>query len=105
MRPIYRAGLDKIRFALLLTPEALLPYVSQVTLAPISGIGTRLPTQLAVGPADGVDYDSTITCEEVTTVGIGNLRARVGSLAAEREYEVRDAVIAAFGLPPVIDFE
>ncbi len=105
MRPIYRAELDRIRFALLLTPEAILPYVSQVTLAPISSIEARLPTHLSVTREDGVDYDSTIKCEEVTTVPIDNLRARVGFLAAEREYELRDAVIAAFGLPPVVDFE
>lgn len=104
MRPIHRAGLDKRRYALLLTPVGLVPYVSEVTVAPItSGGQARYRTQLPVGPEDGLDHPSVIKCESIQTIPRELLGDRVGQFPEWREFQLRDAVLDAFGLPPVFD--
>lgn len=103
MRPIHRAHTDKERYVLLLTPERLLDRVSEVTVVPISSGPVLFPTQLAVDEGDGVDHDSVAKCESITTIRRDYLGDAVGSILEEREYELRDMVILAFGLPPIPD--
>ena len=104
MRPLHRAGVDKDRYVLLLTPERLVQHVSEVTVAPISTGRREYRTQLVVDRADGVDHASVVKCESIQTIGRSLLGERVGWLPEHREPELRDAVIDAFGLLPVYDF-
>lgn len=103
MRPIHRAGVDKRRFVLLLTPTAALPHVSEVTVAPISTGRKRFRTQIEVDAVEGVDHLSVVRCESITTILRAHLFERVGEYPDWREPELRDAVIDAFGLIPVFD--
>lgn len=98
MRPIHWAALDKRRPVLLLTPVEKLPWVSQVTVAPILTRARGLHTELPVGVSEGLDHPSVITCESITTILRGMLGERIGGLPADREWELRQAVLDAFEL-------
>ena len=50
MRPIHLAHLDKTRPVLVLTRELVRPYLSRVTIAPITSTIRGLSTEVPVGP-------------------------------------------------------
>ena len=80
----------------MLTPAEKLPYVSQVTVAPILTTARGFHTEVPVGPAEGLDHPSVIKCESITTILRGMLREQLGQLGADREWELRQAVLEAF---------
>lgn len=100
MRPLHRAGVDKLRPVLLLTPVEKLPFVSEVTVAPISTGQVRYSTQVCVGTEHGLDHDSVVRCESITTIPRSFLGAKVGELTDGEEWGLRDAVLDAFALLP-----
>ena len=54
MRSIHLARLDKTRPVLILTRELVRPYLSRVTVAPITGTVRGLSTELPVGRRNGL---------------------------------------------------
>lgn len=104
MRPVHRAGVDRERYVLLLTPARLLSRVSEVTVAPISTArGHKYRTHVNVGAAEGIDQDSVVKCELIVTIRRDRLGDQVGFLPEWREPELRDAIVDAFGLIPILD--
>ena len=97
------AGVDKRRPVLLLTPVPKLVVVSEVTVAPISSGRPRYSWQLDIGVPEGLEHDSVVKCESITTVSRALLHEQIGELAGWREDELRAAIIDAFGLLPVFD--
>ncbi len=98
MRPLHWAALDKRRPVLLLTPVEKLPWVSQVTVAPILTTARGLSTELAVGQPEGLEHPSVVKCESITTILREMLGERLGGLSGDRERELRQAVLDAFAL-------
>ncbi len=98
MRPIHLARLDKVRPVLVLTREVVRPYLRNVTIAPITSTIRGLSTEVAVGAANGLDHDSVISCDNITTVPTGQLGQQIGYLLPEQEEALTRAVVAAFDL-------
>ena len=98
MRAIHLARLDKTRPALLLTRELVLPYLSRVTVAPITSTVKGLGSEVPVGRENGLDVASVVSCDNVTTIPRVNLGRQIGNLRPEQEDELRAALIYAFGL-------
>lgn len=98
MRPIYAACLDKTRPVLILTREVVRPHVSRVTVAPITSTIRGLSTEVPVGPANGLDHTSVVSCDNIVTVPVSALGRRLGFLLAEQETALTDAIRAAFDL-------
>ena len=98
MRPIYAARLDKARPVLILTREVVRPHLSRVTVAPITSTIRGLSTEVPVGPANGLDHTSVVSCDNIVTVPVSALGRRLGFLLAEQETALTDAIQAAFDL-------
>lgn len=98
MRPIHLARLDKVRPVLILTREVVRPYLKNVTVAPITSTVRGLSTEVPVGPANGLDHESVISCDNITTVPKAALLAQIGYLLPAQEALLADAVVAAFDL-------
>ncbi len=98
MRPIYAAHLDKTRPVLILTREVVRPHLSRVTVAPITSTIRGLSTEVPVGPANGLDHTSVVSCDNIVTVPVSALGRRLGFLLAEQETALTDAIRAAFDL-------
>jgi mRNA interferase MazF len=98
MRPIQIAQLDRARPVLVLTREAVRPYLTRVTVAPITSTIRGLSTEVSVGRRNGLDHESVVSCDNIVTVPAVTLGRHVGYLLADQELELADAVQAAFDL-------
>ncbi len=98
MRPIHLAHLDKTRPVLVLTRELVRPHLSRVTVAPITSTIRGLSTEVAVGPANGLDHPSVVSCDNVVTVLKSTLGRQIARLHPEQEVALTAALHAAFDL-------
>ena len=98
MRPIYLARLDKTRPVLVLTRELVRPHLSRVTVAPITSTIRGLSTEVPVGPANGLDHDSVVSCDNVQTIPKSALGQHLGFLLAPQERLLAKAIQLAFDL-------
>lgn len=104
MRPIHLAYLDKTRPVLVLTRELVRPHLSRVTVAPITSTIRGLSTEVPVGPDNGLDHPSVVSCDNVVTVLKSTLGRQIGRLLWEQEVALTAALHAAFDLedlPPL----
>ena len=98
MRPIHLVRLDKVRPALILTREQVRPARSLVTIAPITTTMRGLSTELVVGPQNGLDHDSVVSLDNITTVPVADVGRQIGRLLFEQEVMLTEAITAAFDL-------
>ncbi len=98
MRPIHMARLDKTRPVVVLTRELVRPYLTRVTVAPITSTIRGLSTEVPVGPANGLDHACVISCDNIVTVPATALGPQVGFLLSEQETALTQAIHAAFDL-------
>jgi mRNA interferase MazF len=104
MRPIHLAALDKTRPVLVLTRELVRPHLGRVTVAPITSTVRGLSTELPVGPDNGLDRASVVSCDNVVTIPKSALGRQIGRLMPEQEPFLTAALHAAFDLedlPPL----
>jgi len=98
MRPIHIAQLDKARPVLVLTREVVRPHLTRVSVAPITTTIRGLSTELPVGPVNGLDQDSVVSCDNVLTVPVSALGRHIGYLLPAQEVGLAEAIRAAFDL-------
>lgn len=98
MRPIHVAQLDKARPVLVLTRELVRPHLARVTVAPITTTIRGLSTEVPVGPANGLDQASVISCDNIVTVPADLLGRQIGILLTEQEAALAEAIRLAVDL-------
>lgn len=98
MRPIHLAHLDKTWPVLILTRELVRPYLSRVTVAPITGTVRGLSTELPVGARNGLQEDSVVSLDNVVTIPVAALGRQVGFLFPDQEPALSTAIRNAFDL-------
>jgi mRNA interferase MazF len=98
MRPIHLAALDKTRPVLVLTREQVRPYLASVTVAPITSTIRGLSTEVPVGKVNGLDHDSVVSCDNITTIPRTAVGRRIGFLRPEQEVALAQAIVAAYDL-------
>lgn len=98
MRPIHLAQLDKTRPVVILTRDAVRPYLARITVAPVTSTVKGLTTEVPVGAVNGLGEQSVISCDNVTTVPATALGRLVGYLRPEQEAELARAIVVACDL-------
>lgn len=98
MRPIHTARLDKARPVLVLTRELVREQMGRVTVAPITKTVRGLSTEVPVGPANGLDAHSVVSCDNIVTVPKAVLGEQIGMLLTAQEAALGAAIRAAFDL-------
>ncbi len=98
MRAIHLAKLDKTRPVLVLTRDEVRPYLTRVTVAPITSTVRGLSTEVPVGPRNGLQHDSVVSCDNIVTVPTEALGRLLGYLQADAEPELTAAIRSAFAL-------
>jgi mRNA interferase MazF len=98
MRPIHLARLEKVRPVVVLTRELVRPYLRSVTIAPITSTIRGLSTEVPVGAANGLDHDSVVSCDNITTMTTDRLLQQIGYLLPAQESALTEAIVAAFDL-------
>jgi len=89
---------DKRRPVLILTRTAIIPYLGEVTVAPITARIRGIPSEVLLSHADGVPKDCAITLDHLQTVSKGKVGGLIATLSTRRMHEVRDALLFALGL-------
>lgn len=98
MRPIHTAQLDKRRPVLVLTRAHAIDQLTHVTVAPITTTARGLRTEVAVGPANGLDPASVVSCDNIVTIARTAVGDRIGFLLDEQEEVLAAAIQWAFDL-------
>jgi mRNA interferase MazF len=98
MRAVHLAKLDKVRPVVILTRDAVRPHLRNVTVAPITSTVRGLSSEVAVGPANGLDHDSVISCDNVVTVPADRVLGWIGYLLPAQEVLLSNAISYAFDL-------
>lgn len=82
---------------LVLTRSSALPYLSRATVAPITSTIRGVPSEVVLGPEDGMKQPCAVNLHNVMTVSQENLGRRVGELEPRRMREVCAALGFALG--------
>lgn len=98
MRSIAVVKLDKRRPALLLTSPRKLHLMTWVTVAPITSTIRGLTSEVRVGGRNGLDAESVISCDNITTVRRAAVGQTIGLLFDDQEAELARAIGDAFDL-------
>lgn len=98
MRTIASVQLDKRRPALVLTRQPQLHLLEWVTVAPITSTVRGITSEVPVGPRNGLDHDSVISCDNITTVRRSAVGDTIGLLFDDQEPALARAITDAFDL-------
>jgi mRNA interferase MazF len=98
MRTIATVRLDKARPAVVLTRASKLHLLAWVTVAPITSTIRGLTSEVRVGPRNGLDLESVVSCDTITTVRTDAVGATIGLFFDDQENELLRAISDAFDL-------
>jgi mRNA interferase MazF len=98
MRDIHVARLDKPRPVVVLTREPARGAMRRVTIAPITSTIKGISAEVRVGPANGLEQDSVVNCDNIATIDKSLLGRHVGFLFESQEAELAAAIVSAFAL-------
>jgi mRNA interferase MazF len=88
---------DKRRPVVILTRDAVLAYLGEVTVAPVTSIIRDIPSEVLLSTFDGMPRDCAINLDHIQTVSQGKIGALITMLSNETMRELRRALIFALG--------
>jgi mRNA interferase MazF len=88
---------DKQRPVVLLTRDAALEYLGEVTVAPITSTIRDIPSEVVLDSRDGMQRECAVNLDHMQTVMRGRLGALVTTLSERRLAEIRSALLFALG--------
>jgi mRNA interferase MazF len=88
---------DKPRPILILTRASATDYLSRLTIAPITSTIRGVPSEVALGPEDGMKHPCAVNLHNVVTVGKDAIGRRIAQLGTARMHEVCRALAFALG--------
>jgi len=98
---IWWASLDppnKTRPVVLVSRESAYSVRSHITVAPVTNRIRRVPTQVPVGPRDGLEQEGVVNCDALGTIHRDRLVERIGVLDAPTLAGVDEELRFALGL-------
>jgi mRNA interferase MazF len=90
---------DKRRPVLVLTRDSALEFLGEVTVAPITTSIRDIPTEVQLGPADGMPHDCAINLDHIQTVSRGRIGSLITTLSETKMKSVQPALLFALGFP------
>jgi mRNA interferase MazF len=89
---------DKRRPAVILTRHSAIGYLSAVTVAPITTAIRRLPTEVNLGPADGLPAECVVNLDGIQTIRKSRIGDRIASLDEGKVVKIELALLFALGM-------
>lgn len=86
---------DKKRPVVILTRDSVLEYLGEATVAPITRTVRGIPSEVPLGPEDGMPHPCAANLDHVQTVARSRLGALVTTLSTPRMTEIREALLFA----------
>lgn len=88
---------DKRRPVVILTRDSIIEYLGEITIAPITTVIREIPSEVPLGPGDGVPRDCAINLDHVQTVAKDRLGPLITTLSSARMAHIRAALLFALG--------
>jgi mRNA interferase MazF len=88
---------DKRRPVVILTRDAVLDYLGEVTVAPVTSTIRDIPSEVLLSPSDGMPRDCAINLDHMQTVSKGRVGALITTLSLEKMDALRHALLFALG--------
>ena len=98
MRTIASVQLDKRRPALILTRQSTTHLLTWLTIAPITSTIRGITSEVPVGPRNGLDHESVVSCDSITTVRSNDVGDTIGLFFDDQEPALARAISDAFEL-------
>jgi mRNA interferase MazF len=86
---------DKKRPVVILTRDSVLEYLGEATIAPVTRTVRGVPSEVPLGPDDGMPEPCAVNLDHVQTVAREHLGALVTTLSTQRMAEIREALLFA----------
>jgi mRNA interferase MazF len=81
----------------ILTRDSVLEYLGEATVAPITRTVRGIPSEVVLGPDDGLPEPCAVNLDHVQTVARGRLGTLVTTLTGRRMAQIREALLFALG--------
>lgn len=88
---------DKNRPVLVLTRDSAIPYLSTVTVAPITSTIRGVPSEVVLSEEDGMKASCAVNLHHAVTISQNRLGRRVAQLGSLRMAEICAALHFCFG--------
>jgi mRNA interferase MazF len=89
---------DKQRPVVVLTRDSIIPYLGEVTIAPVTTTIRDIPSEVLLSAAEGMPRECAVNCDHLQTISRGKLGALLTTLSAAKMAEVAAAVRFALAL-------
>ena len=89
---VWWADLDKVRPVVLLTRSRIAPHMHRVLIAPVTTTVRGIPTEVALGKAEGVKTGSVANLDNVHLLPVEHLVALAGTIGSARWPEFCEAM-------------
>ena len=89
---------DKKRPVVILTRTAVLEYLSEVTVAPITSTIRDIPSEVLLSNEHGMKSDCGINCDHIQTVSKSKVGTLITTLSKDKLVELRSAISFALNL-------
>lgn len=89
---------DKKRPVVILTRDSAIEFLGEVTVAPVTTTIREIPTEVVLGPADGMPRDCAVNLDHVQTVSRGQIGALITTLPPPKLEEIGRALLFALGV-------
>ena len=94
---------DKRRPVLILTRSSAIPFLTGITIAPITTRIRNIPSEVLLTPAeDGMFEDCVVNTDNIQTIQKANLSEFITHLSQERMREVREAIEFSLGFDALL---
>jgi mRNA-degrading endonuclease toxin of MazEF toxin-antitoxin module len=90
------------RPALIVTRQAVIPYVNKLTVAEITSIGKGYPTEVSIGHKANLPKESYVQLDNIQTVAKNRFIKYVGGLDSPTMRTIGRKIVLALGLEEVV---
>jgi mRNA interferase MazF len=89
---------DKKRPIVILTRDAILEYLGEVTVAPITSTIRSIPSEVVLSSEDGMKNNCAINCDHIQTVSKSKVGSLITTLSNDKLIDLRSAIGFALNL-------
>jgi len=92
---------DKKRPILILTRNSAISFLNEITIAPITSNIRNIPSEIVIGPEDGMSTTCAVNFDHIQTVSKAKLGELITTLPVEKMAEADYAICFALGIKSV----
>jgi len=93
---------DKRRPVLALTRDSVIPYLNEITVAPITSTIRGIPSEVVLGLDDGMPQDCAVNFDHIQTVPKRKIGRLIATLSTEKLSRATQAIAFALGLDELL---